>query len=99
MFIVPEIEEKFNRLRDEWLRETILFSFDKLDSKPYLEIIEMGSVVVPLILKDMEKTNNHWFRALREITGAQPVSEEHRGKIKAMCRDWLEWARKEGVEW
>jgi len=97
--MIINIEERFYQLRDEWIREVEILSFDKIDSQPYLKIIEMGWTIIPLILKDMEKTNNHWFRALREITGAQPVPEKHMGKIELMCKDWLEWAKKEKIKW
>ena len=62
----------------------------------YQEIIGMGSVVVPFILEDLKEEPNHWFWALRAITGVDPIKIKHRGNIDLMTKDWLEWGKVNG---
>jgi len=48
---------------------------------------------VPLLLRDMEEKQTHWFCALREITGADPVSASAAGNVPKMVEAWLRWAK------
>jgi len=84
---------KFYRLKSHWEAETaFLSSVSDIAMHPaYQQIIGMGSVAVPLILREMKKEPGHWFWALKSITGEDPVPPEHRGKITAMTEDWLLW--------
>ena len=59
----------------------------------YQSIIGMGQDAVPLILDEMSNQPDHWFWALRAITGANPCPPEHVGDVTAMTRDWLSWGR------
>ena len=34
--------------------------------------------VIPLILAELKREPDHWFKSLREITGENPVPAEHR---------------------
>ena len=34
---------------------------------------------------------DHWFIALEEITGAQPIPPESEGKVKKMAEAWIKW--------
>lgn len=86
----------FDGLAAEWRRTRPHSSRVKdLAAVPaYREIVKMGLPVIPLILEDMEKNGpDHWFHALYEITGANPVKEENRGQLKKMAEDWPLWWR------
>ena len=80
------VEQKFQRLAAVWRAETgHLSSLTKMVSHPaYQEIIALGPEVVPSLLRDLEREPDHWFAALRAITGAQPVPPEDRGRIEAL---------------
>ncbi|MEG3848501.1 hypothetical protein QT971_14170 [Microcoleus sp. herbarium19] len=65
----------------------------------YQRIIGMGPAVVPLILRDLEQKPDHWFWALRAITGDNPVKPEQRGRMKLMTQAWIEWGKEHGYEW
>ena len=65
----------------------------------YLRIIEMGPPALPLLLREVEESPDHWFLALREITQENPVLAEHRGVISGMAQDWLRWARDRELKW
>ena len=78
------ITEKFRRLAATWHKAVAHHSSsNKRNNHPaYQEIIAMGSEVVPLLLRDLEQNGNHWFWALKVITGADPVPSEDRGKVE-----------------
>ena len=97
--IAPADRDRFNKLADQWERETALLSrMDKAIKHPaYQEIISMGEPVAPLILERMRETEGHWFAALRAITGANPVKRSDRGKIAVMQASWLEWGEANGL--
>ena len=91
-----ELESKFQKLASKW-REEIRFesSLSKMVTHPaYLSIIGMGPNALPLILRDLEETSDHWFVALRAITDESPVKPKDAGNVKKMKDAWLEWGRR-----
>jgi hypothetical protein len=56
----------------------------------------MGADAIPLILAEWELEPDHWFAALRELTGENPVPPAARGNLKPMTKCWLDWAEKHG---
>ncbi|WP_413279222.1 hypothetical protein [Floridanema evergladense] len=96
-----KLEKKFKELATQWKSETAPLSVitQKVIHPAYQQIIGMGEDVVPLLLRELEKRPDHWFWALKSITGANPVKSEHRGRIKLMAQDWLEWGRENGYKW
>jgi hypothetical protein len=55
----------------------------------YQQIIGLGPAGVPLLLRELEREPDHWFWALRAITGEDPVPEEARGRLREMAAAWL----------
>ena len=94
-------KERFNRLARIWKSETqFLSSTVKMAKHPaYQEIISMGDEVVPFILRELESKPDHWFNALRAITGAQPVLPADAGNVPLMTKAWLSWGREHGYQW
>jgi hypothetical protein len=92
------LEERFERLAAAWQNAVAhVSSSSKRDNHPaYREIIALGPAVVPLLLRDLERTNRHWFTALSELTNAQPVPPEDAGNIRKMVEAWLDWGRQQG---
>ncbi|MEX0267818.1 hypothetical protein AB3R30_01625 [Leptolyngbyaceae cyanobacterium UHCC 1019] len=95
---VSQVERQFNQLATQWKVETGMLSVlsQKVLHPAYQRIIGMGEKAVPLLLNELEREPNHWFWALRAITGANPVQPENRGRVKRMAQDWLEWGRDRG---
>ena len=95
---VETIEDKFRRLADRWNTETMnLSSFDQMVDHPaYKAIISMGPAVVPYLLSDLKNEPQHWFYALRKITGANPIPRQSAGKLDEMTAAWLKWGQKQG---
>lgn len=89
---------EFYSLYLEWKNETkLLSSVDDVCSHPaYQRIIGMGVGVLPFIFSEMQREPNHWFWALKAISGADPINPEHRGIISKMTNDWLDWAKVNG---
>lgn len=95
---LPTPEERewmFLELAEEW-RRTHRWSWrtDKLvDNPAYQEIMTMSWEAVPFIIRELEKSPDHWFYALMKITGENPVPPEHAGSLDLMAKDWIRWWR------
>jgi hypothetical protein len=96
-----ELRERFNGLAARWKRERGPHSSSaRLASHPaYQEIIGLGPAIVPLLLQELEREPDHWFRALHALTGANPIPEASQGKVREMAAAWLHWAREQGYRW
>lgn len=92
----PQI--RFQMLKVKWESETaVLSSITEIAMHPaYQQIIGMGPIAIPFILSEMKKKPNHWFWALKSITGEDPVLSEQRGRIKQMAEAWLRWGKEQG---
>jgi hypothetical protein len=96
-----EVQDRFQVLAAEW-RQAVgpLSSVTKIVQHPaYREIISLGQEVVPLMLRDLEHGPDHWFAALRTLTGADPVAPEDRGRMERMAAAWVRWGREHGYTW
>lgn len=90
--------QKFARLAATWEHDNALLSSikDMALLPAYQEIIGMGERAIPLILRQMQARPDHWFWALKAISGENPVKEEHRGDFEKMTQDWIEWGKQKG---
>jgi hypothetical protein len=95
------VEDRFRRLAADWHKAVAYHSSTTVRNNhpAYQEIISMGSEVVPLLLRDMEENHTHWFYALRQITGADPIPASAAGNIPKMAEAWLRWAKDNGYQW
>jgi hypothetical protein len=59
----------------------------------------LGGDVVPLILADLRQEPYLWFRALRAITGEDPVPAASQGKVRQMAEAWIQWGKQKGLLW
>ncbi len=93
--------EKFLALAEAWRRDVqFVSSVTEMVLHPaYQRIIGMGAVVVPHLLRELERRPDHWFWALHAITGADPVKPEDRGKLKKMAEAWIKWGKEQGLAW
>ena len=83
----PEpVEERFRHLAADWHEAVAHHSSTTVRNNhpAYQEIIRLGPAVMPLLLRDLEANHSHWFCALREITGADPIPESAAGNIPLM---------------
>jgi hypothetical protein len=98
----PEtLAQRFRRLATVW-QDAVAYqsSTTVRNSHPaYREIVGLGTAVVPMLLRDLEDNHTHWFAALREITGADPIPESAAGNIPKMAEAWLRWAKDNNFQW
>src|SRR5947209_710243 len=97
----PEWQQRFLDLVALWKRERGPYSSSaRLAEHPaYQQIIGMGAEVVPLLLRELEREPDHWFRALHALTGADPVPASSRGNVREMAQAWVRWGRDQGYQW
>lgn len=93
------IEAKFRQLHQEWKAQTVaLSSTHEIALTPaYQQIIGLGVEALPLILADLRATQDHWFWALKAISGDDPVSYDDRGDVDAMTSAWVRWGQAKGL--
>ena len=93
------LEQRFLELAEEWRNATMFDAFvGDLDQDPrYQAIIAMGEAAVPWILRDLAQTGDHWFHALRAITGEDPAADAQPGRIGEFRDAWLQWGRDRGL--
>ena len=95
----PEtLEQRFRRLAASWQTAVAYHSSTMLRTNhpAYREIIALGPEVLPWLLRDLEDNHTHWFCALREITGADPIPAAAAGDVPRMVEAWLAWAKEHG---
>ncbi len=92
------VEEAFRLLAEKWKRETAIMSSitKKLRHPAYRDIVALGSDAVPLILSEMARRPDHWFAALEEITGENPVPEDDRKTVSKAVGAWINWGASKG---
>jgi hypothetical protein len=95
-----DLSQRFERLAAQWRRETRHLSLmsDIVLNTAYQQIIGMGQPAIALILQDLKQQPDHWFWALRSITGENPIQPEERGRVAKMAQAWLEWGRQHGYQ-
>jgi hypothetical protein len=94
----PDLEQKFRELVDRWQADVAPLSSTtaRMQHPAYRQIIAMGPAVVPLLLRELERRPNHWFAALRSLTGADPVDPADRGHLGRMAESWIKWGKERG---
>ncbi len=94
----PRMEDLFTESKARWKEETaVLSSVSEMAMHPdYQRIIGLGPEVVPLLLRELEKEPDHWFWALKAVTGVDPVSPDQRGRVREMAACWIRWGKEQG---
>lgn len=95
-----EHKTKFQELMDEWRSQTAFSSslIEIVMIPAYQRIIGMGRTAIPLILQELFRQPDHWFWALKAITGEDPVPEQDQGDMVKMTSAWLAWGTTSGYE-
>lgn len=96
------LAEQFQRLARLWCLETAyVSSTSEMTAHPaFQEIVGLGAPVIPLLLRELENgTPGHWHRALRRITGVDPVPTAARGNVEEASNSWLRWGKEQGYRW
>jgi len=86
---------RFFRLKQEWEEATApLSSITEIAMHPACQqIVGMGPIAIPFIMRELENRPAHWFWALKSITMEDPVPPDKRGRIGEMAKAGLIWGR------
>jgi hypothetical protein len=89
------VAAEFARLCTEWRNSRRPSSFiqDIVMHPAYQRIIGLGLPVVRHILRELQRSPDHWFWALHSITGDDPVMDSDAGNLRKMADAWLRWGR------
>ena len=89
------MERRFLELAEQWREETQFYSMSRqlVEHPAYREILQMGEVAVPWILRDMATIGARWTLLLGEITGEDPVVHAAPGRVREVQAAWIEWGR------
>jgi len=92
------LRQYFHDALERWQNATATSSLleDKRSHPLYRRIVDMGEDVIPLILEEVGIRPSLIFTALHDITGADPILPEHRGRVGDMIRDWIDWGVQHG---
>ena len=93
-----DLEQLFTRLAREWEEATrFINSMTEIVTHPaYQRIIGLGPAALPLIFRQLSRDPDHWFWALKAITGEDPVPPAARGNLGKMKEAWLQWGIAQG---
>ncbi len=100
-----KIEQRFSELVAAWKAgRGHVASINKWVQQPaYQRIIDLGrkhkDEIISLLLRELEQSPDHWFWALKELTGVNPVTSECRGSVIEMAKCWITWGREQGYRW
>ncbi len=88
----------FQQLVERWRQERGSSSSTTwMISQPsYQRIIGLGEKAIPLLLGELQRRPDHWFAALRAVSGVDPVPPELRGNIRQMAGVWIRWGAENG---
>ena len=89
-----DLEKEFNVLVAQWREDTFFYSsLTKQFSHPaYVRIMAMGKEGISLVLREMQKSQDNWFYALRFMAG-EDVSKGTKDFDEAKTA-WIEWGYK-----
>ncbi len=90
---VSQTEAEFHRLVKEWREATLISSsMTEIFMHPaYMRIIGLGKPAIRLLLRELQRSPDHWFWALHCITGADPIKSNEPVGFEKMTKAWLEW--------
>ena len=90
-----DLEQRFLKLAERRGEETQFYSMSRrlVEHPAYREILQMGEVAVPWILRDMAMTGARWTLLLGEITGEDPAVHAAPGRVREVQAAWIEWGR------
>jgi hypothetical protein len=94
-FIEASLDEtRFLQLETEWKRETARHSVlsDIVLNPAYQQIIAMGPVAIPFILRSLQAEINHWFWALKMLNRGVDIADGENTMRNAAAK-WLSWGR------
>ncbi|GEM_PF-1384769 len=100
--LTTSVEKRFKTLVKQWRAETGMLSSiaEKTMHPAYLQIISMGPMALPLVLKELRDRGGHWYyclEALANVLGKpNPGLGDDSGDMARLKAVWLDWGEREG---
>jgi hypothetical protein len=87
------LKQEFDSMAKRWRDETAHSSLlrDKVVHPAYLEIIGLGSKVIPFIIERLDSKENHWFPALRAVAKENPIPNN--STFAEAVKLWKKWLK------
>ena len=97
-YAMSDNAKRFRAFVKQWTADTLFVSSaaHMAEHPAYKSIIAMGKPAIPLLLGELDRSPDHWFIALQQVTHEDPVPEESRGIVSKMAEAWLKWGREQG---
>jgi hypothetical protein len=94
----PTMNEVVVQLAKQWMDERPRGSeiHEMVKTPSYQAIIVLGYRAVRPLLLMLQQNPDHWFYALHEITGENPVPIESEGRLIEMASAWIKWGKEHG---
>ncbi|MCX7049639.1 MAG: hypothetical protein NTX50_29655 [Candidatus Sumerlaeota bacterium] len=91
-------ERRFERLCRTWKEDTRHCSSTvKMILHPsYQQIIGMGELAIPLILRELKNENDFWYWALFSISGEDPAASDQKNDPQKIDAAWIRWGEENG---
>lgn len=70
---------------------------ERLFSAEYAAVIGLGPRVVPLLIKDLQRSLQPWFWALKAITREDPARDVNSGDFHGIASAWIAWGKDNDV--
>jgi len=98
--LIADADRIFSGLSVDWKKaqKYLSNSFVLTESPVYRQLVAMGEMAIPFILRDMKSKLSHWNLVLEGITGENPVDERLAGKTREVVDAWLAWGKNRGYE-
>lgn len=90
---------EFAELAEQWHDDTddIASISRAISHAAYLKIINIGTPVLPLILRDLRDSGGFWFPALEAITRVRLGAEAERHSYRLLRALWIRWGEERGL--
>lgn len=92
-FWPEQLDVEFQTLAHRWRRETMALSStsDILDNAAFEQIVALGIVVLPYVLRELDAGDHWWLYALDSIVGE--IEFEGIDSVDALASAWVAWGR------
>lgn len=89
----PRLDDVLADLILAWYENTIFASsVDDFRTAPEIrEIASFGYSAAPKIVQELREQPSYLFLSLEMITGENPIEDQDRGNVEAMCKAWISW--------
>jgi hypothetical protein len=90
------LEQRYGDVKEKWEKANWVMSSGRTNLPEFHQIVELGTDVIPIILKDLMIERSWIVSALFYITSERPSKEMQPGRLSSVVEAWLEWGVEKG---